>query len=83
MSNTQLTRTNNAPTIITLEEDRGDQHEVMNTIFFFAALEGKQTGTLYTEATGALPVVSLKGNQYYFVVYDYDTNVILLEPLNV
>ena len=34
MRNMQQTQTNNAPTIIPLEEDSGDQHEVMNNIFF-------------------------------------------------
>ena len=55
--------------------------EVMNNIFCFAALVDKQTGTLYTDAIGALPAVSLEGNQYYFVAYDYDTNAIFTEPL--
>ena len=53
----------------------------MNNIFCFAALADKQKGTLYTDATGALPVVSLEGNQYYFIAYDYDTNAILAELL--
>jgi len=53
----------------------------MNNIFCFAALADKQKGILYTDATGALPVVSLEGNQYYFIAYDYDTNAILAEPL--
>ena len=36
---------------------------------------------MYTDATGALPAVSLEGNQYFFVVYDYDTNAIFAEPV--
>ena len=81
MKNMQQTKTNNAPNIIPVEEDIGEQHEVMNNCFCFAALADKQTGTLYTDATGALPAVSLEGNQYYFVAYDYDTNAIFAEPL--
>ena len=58
------------------ESECTEKHEGMNNIFCFAALVDKQNGTLYTDATGALPVVSLEGNQYYFVAYDYDTNAI-------
>ena len=63
----------NEPNIIP-EED--EPHDGLNNVFCFAALAEKQTGTLYTNATGALPVMSLEGNQYYFVAYDYDTNAI-------
>ena len=41
----------------------------------------KQTGIIYTDATGALPHVSLEGNQYYFVEYDYNTNAIFAIPM--
>ena len=49
-----------------------------NNIFCFAALAGKEKGTVYTDATGALPVLSLDGHQYYGVtyLYDYDNNFI-------
>ena len=52
-----------------------------NNVFCYAALADKQTGTLYTDATGALPSRSLDGNQYYFVAYDYDTNYIFAIPI--
>ena len=52
-----------------------------NNVFCFAALADKQTGTLYTDATGALPVRSLDGYQYYFIAYDYDTNYIFAIPI--
>ena len=52
-----------------------EQHARCNNVFCFAALADKQHGTLYTNATGALPHVSLEGNQCYFVD-DYDTNAI-------
>ena len=52
-----------------------------NNVFCFAALADKQTGTIYTDATGALPSRSLDGNQYYFVAYDYDTNYIFAIPI--
>ena len=36
----------------------------------------KEKGTIYKDATGALPVLSLDGHQYYVVTYDYDNNFI-------
>lgn len=36
---------------------------------------------MYTHATGALPVVTLEGNQYCFVAYAYDPNYIFALPL--
>ena len=53
----------------------------MNNIFCFAALVDKHNRTLYTDATGTLPVRSLNGNQYYFVAYDYDLNYIFAVPI--
>lgn len=50
-------------------------------MFCYAALADKQTGTLYTDAAGALPVASMEGNQYYYTAYDYDHNYIFSEPI--
>eukprot|EP00804_Cyclotella_cryptica_P014739 CCRYP_021243-RA/>CCRYP_021243-RA protein AED:0.44 eAED:0.44 QI:0/-1/0/1/-1/1/1/0/139 len=50
-------------------------------VFCFAALANKHHGTMYTDATGALPAVTLEGNQYYFVAYTYDPNYIYAPPL--
>ena len=36
---------------------------------------------LYTDATGALLAVSLEGNQYYFLAYDYNTNAVFAIPM--
>ena len=36
---------------------------------------------MYTDATGTLPTISLDGHQYYFIVYDYDSNYIFAEPI--
>ena len=52
-----------------------------NNIFCYAALADKQEGTLYTDATGAFPEMSLDGKQYFFVAYDYDTNYTLHSQL--
>ena len=53
-----------------------------NNVFCFAALADKQTGTLYTDQTGALPVRSIEGMQYFFIAYDYDTNYIFAKPIS-
>eukprot|EP00804_Cyclotella_cryptica_P022477 CCRYP_015112-RA/>CCRYP_015112-RA protein AED:0.28 eAED:0.23 QI:0/0/0/1/0/0/2/0/681 len=50
-------------------------------VFCFAALADKHQGTMYTDATGALPAVTLEGNQYYLVAYAYDPNYIYAAPL--
>ena len=48
----------------------------INNVFCFAALAEKEKGIEYTDATGALPVLSVDGHQYYMVAYDYDNNFI-------
>ena len=40
------------------------------------------TGKIYTDQTGLLPVTSRKHTKYVFVLYCYDTNEIITEPLN-
>ena len=63
------------------ESEPNESHEA-NNIFCFVALADKQTGTMYTDQTGALPVQSLDGMQYFFIAYDYDTNYIFAKPIN-
>ena len=53
-----------------------------NNMFCFAAIADKEKGTVYTDATGALPVMSLNGKQYYMVMYDYDNNYINAIPVS-
>jgi hypothetical protein len=62
-------RTSQCPHIIPNDEQT-------NNIFCFAALTDKQAGTIYTDATGALPTISLDGHPYYFITYDYNSNYI-------
>eukprot|EP00804_Cyclotella_cryptica_P019081 CCRYP_014487-RA/>CCRYP_014487-RA protein AED:0.29 eAED:0.21 QI:0/0/0/1/0.5/0.33/3/0/1151 len=50
-------------------------------VFCYAALAEKHTGTMYTDATGALPAVSLDGNQYYLIAYAYDPNYVFAKPI--
>ena len=39
------------------------------------------TGRIATEQTGEFPVVSSQGNRYIFILYNYDRNSILAEPM--
>ena len=39
------------------------------------------TRTGYHDLTGAFPHNSSRGNQYIFVLYDYDGNAILTQPI--
>eukprot|EP00804_Cyclotella_cryptica_P024160 CCRYP_015590-RA/>CCRYP_015590-RA protein AED:0.59 eAED:0.59 QI:0/-1/0/1/-1/1/1/0/231 len=52
-----------------------DTTDTSCNVFCYAALANKHQGTMYTDATGALPAVTLEGNQYYFVAYAYNQNI--------
>ena len=39
------------------------------------------TGQIFSDQTGRFPVTSSRGNKYIMIVYDYDSNSILAEPL--
>jgi hypothetical protein len=38
-------------------------------------------GQIYTDQNGRFPVISRKGNKYIMVLYEYDGNAILAEPI--
>jgi hypothetical protein len=39
------------------------------------------TGLIFSDQTGRFPITSSRGNKDIMVVYDYDYNAILTEPL--
>ena len=49
------------------------------TYQLFASIEN--TGKIYTDQTGRFPVTESKGNKYILLMYDYDLNAILTEPI--
>jgi hypothetical protein len=53
----------------------------IHDMFCFAALADANTGTMYTDLTGAFPVQSFKKMQYIFVAYIYDLNAIIVRPM--
>ncbi len=68
---------------------RGDVNSMSSTqevcslqeMFCFATLADANTGTMYTDLTGAFPVRSFKNMQYIFVAYIYDLNAIIVGPM--
>ncbi|KAL3763957.1 hypothetical protein ACHAW5_004642 [Stephanodiscus triporus] len=53
----------------------------MHDMFCFAALANANTGTMYTDLTGAFPICSFKNMQYIFVAYIYDLNAIIVRAM--
>jgi hypothetical protein len=51
----------------------------INTQFVYAATI--DAGQIYTDQTGRFPVVSSKCNKYIMILYDYDSNAILAQPI--
>ena len=53
------------------------------TNFLYATIEEipSPKGAIASDQTGRFPVISARGMQYLIVVYDYDSNAILAEPL--
>jgi hypothetical protein len=55
--------------------------EEKNLYAFSSIVEIEQTGKSYSDLTGRFPVRSDRGNLYILVVYLYDDNAILVEPI--
>jgi hypothetical protein len=47
----------------------------------FPAIIDADTGQIYIDQTGKFPVTFSRGNKYVFVLYDCDSNAILVEPI--
>jgi hypothetical protein len=52
-----------------------------NFVYAAAIAVEDRTGQIHSDLTGRFPVQSSKGNNYILVVYDYDSNAILSEPM--
>jgi hypothetical protein len=52
-----------------------------NAVFTAYHLVGAHNGVIYTDPTGAFPVTSRAGHKYLLVLYDFDSNAILAEPM--
>ena len=52
------------------------------THYCYAAVEPiVPTGQIYSDQTGKFPITSTRGNAYVFILYDYDSNNIMAEPI--
>jgi hypothetical protein len=51
------------------------------TSVFMATVEPIATGRAFGDLTGQYPHMSSRGNKYILIIYDYDTNAIIAEPL--
>jgi hypothetical protein len=40
-----------------------------------------ETNQIYSDLTGRLPTTSLSGNKYILIMYDYDRNSVLSDPM--
>jgi hypothetical protein len=56
-----------------------DVDQGIKTQYVYAATI--DAGQIYTDQTGRFPVVSSKGNKYIMILYDYDSNAILAQPI--
>ena len=59
------------------KQDKDAEWELM----IGATIADNTDGTLYTDQTGAFPVVSYKGNKIIFVAYEYRSNAIIAKPI--
>jgi hypothetical protein len=79
---------------IVKEETIAPKEEIATTIsdgktnFIYAAIVNtdnnngiEQTGKIFTDQTGKFPAFSSRGYNYILVLYDYDSNAILAEPI--
>jgi hypothetical protein len=53
--------------------------QCMNTQYIYTVTI--DAGQIYTDQTGRFPVVSSKVNNYIMIIYDYDSNSILAQPI--
>jgi hypothetical protein len=53
-------------------------HGINTQFVYVATIDADQ---IYTDQTGRFPVVSSKGNKYIMILYDYDSNAILAQPI--
>jgi hypothetical protein len=61
-----------------LDPDKDQDHGIKTQYIYAATIDA---GQIYTDQTGRFPVVSSKGNKYIMVLYNYDSNAILAQPI--
>ena len=56
-----------------------DSSEVRTNWAFMLVIQF--TGQIFSDQTGRFPITSSRGNKYVMIVYDYDSNAIIAEPM--
>jgi hypothetical protein len=74
----QSSRTTQIKTNNTSSQESDFDHGIKTQFVYAAAIDA---GQIYTDQTGIFPVVSSKGNTYIMILYDYDSNAILAQPI--
>jgi hypothetical protein len=73
--NARTTKIKDAQVIV---PDPDIDHGVKTQFVYAATIDA---GQIYTDQTGRFPVVLSKGNKYIMILYDYDSNAILAQPI--
>jgi hypothetical protein len=74
----QYARTTKIKDSQVLVPDPDIYHEIKTQFVYAATIHA---GQIYTYQTGRFPMVSSKGNKYIIILYDYDSNAILAQPI--
>jgi hypothetical protein len=73
--NARTTKIKDTEVIVT---DPDLDHGIKTQFVYAATIDA---GQIYTDQTGRFPVLSRKGNKYIMILYDYDSNSILAQPI--
>jgi hypothetical protein len=58
-----------------------DDYSNSANVFYFGAFADKILGVVFNDCTGNFSYMSLDGNIYFFVIYHYKTDTILITPM--
>jgi hypothetical protein len=74
----QNTRTTKIKDTKVITQETDIDHGIKTQFVYTATIDA---GQIYTDQTGIFPVVSIRGNTYIMILYDYDSNAILAQPI--
>ena len=58
-----------------------EQEKKCGEVYLMVLEIRRMNGTIYTDLTGAFPVISTRGNKLLYIAYSYNANRILWEPI--
>jgi hypothetical protein len=78
----QVRKNKQSTALQAIEEDEPfPTQQTTTNICYTSCLPQPVTGKMYSDQTGRFPIPSRSGNNYMFVLYDYDSNSIHAEPI--